>query len=325
MNLAMSMNQNTKRSTRFPLARKDLHTAKPLECVSEQLPTDDPNHLEGQMDDMRVDEDRLQILSSFQPSSNVIDIRRNYHLLSSDKAPSPGSKPVNKGRFPVKANSHNSVGVDGEVWSKYHRFWKSDQAGLATIAHENSIDHKIVAVKEVKQQASKRLISDLLNAKHDNIVQLLDVFSSNSSVYLVYECLELSLFNIQAACREDFLEIDMAIIGKEILKGLNYVHNELGLAHGCVDAKNILFSITTCHIKLANIGNCILNRQQEKKSNDIKALGALLVSLTEPGTSVYNSKSLQLRRPQDVSDICAEFIGQFATLGAEELLKGLVV
>ncbi|KAA8651206.1 uncharacterized protein ATNIH1004_000084 [Aspergillus tanneri] len=92
----------------------------------------------------------------------------------------------------------------------------------------------------------------------------------------------------------------MAIISKETgIGGLNYIHNKLGLAHEHVDSKNILLSYTTCRVKL----------------------GALLVDLKEPGTSGRNPGTLQLARPQDVSDLCNEFIQQSATLSAEALLK----
>lgn len=47
----------------------------------------------------------------------------------------------------MKADSYDSVRVDGHTRSKYQPFWVSDQAGLSIIAHDLLVDHNIVAVK----------------------------------------------------------------------------------------------------------------------------------------------------------------------------------
>ena len=71
----------------------------------------------------------------------------------------------------------------------------------------------------------------------------------------------------------------------------------------------------------ANIGNCVLKQEHSRKSNDVQAVRALLVSLKEPGTSSCKPGTLHLERPHDVSELCNDFIGQCATSSAEALLQ----
>ncbi|KAA8649651.1 NADPH oxidase family protein [Aspergillus tanneri] len=101
-----------------------------------------------------------------------------------------------------------------------------------------------------------------------------------------------------AACRGELDEVEMAIISKEVLGGLNYIHNNS-----------------------ASPTNMWIPRTSSSPTPHAAAVGALLVDLKEPGTSGRNPGTLQLARPQDVSDLCNEFIQQSATLSAEALLK----
>ncbi|KAL4772408.1 kinase-like domain-containing protein [Aspergillus nidulans var. acristatus] len=210
---------------------------------------------------------------------------------------------------------------DESIWQKYQYFWESDQAGLAVIAHDNSLAHNIVVVKKLDEQANNHQLNQLHQVTHDNLVKILDVFTSSSFTYIVYESLETSLDKVQATCRGELTEIDMAIISKEVLEGLKYIHNVLGISHGNVMAQNILLSYSSCRIKLANMGYSILKPQQNKKLDDIRALGALLVNLREPGTGGRNPGTLQLEKPHEVSDICNNFLEKSGTSSADKLLK----
>ncbi|KAL2795470.1 hypothetical protein BJX66DRAFT_301701, partial [Aspergillus keveii] len=71
----------------------------------------------------------------------------------------------------------------------------------------------------------------------------------------------------------------------------------------------------------ANVGECILKENKGNKLDDIRALGALLVSLKEPGTSGRKPGTLQLEKPNEVSDICNDFLSSSSRLSAESLLK----
>jgi serine/threonine protein kinase len=102
------------------------------------------------------------------------------------------------------------------IWQKYHSFWESDQGGLAIIAHDHSLAHNIVVVKKINERANDSQLQKLRQVAHDNMVKILDVFTDTSLTYIVYESLESSLEKVQATCRGELMEIDMATIAKEV-------------------------------------------------------------------------------------------------------------
>lgn len=73
----------------------------------------------------------------------------------------------------MKAKKAEGSQTKEDVWREYQRFWESDQAGLAIIAHDHTVDHNLVAIKEVKQNVSDRQLKQLRNVSHDNVVRLL--------------------------------------------------------------------------------------------------------------------------------------------------------
>lgn len=71
----------------------------------------------------------------------------------------------------------------------------------------------------------------------------------------------------------------------------------------------------------ASIGNCVLKQENDRKSDDVQAVGALLMSLKELGMSGCKPETLHLERPHDVSKLCNDFIKQCAMSSAEALLQ----
>ncbi|KMK54987.1 hypothetical protein Y699_09333 [Aspergillus fumigatus Z5] len=213
------------------------------------------------------------------PSQDVTDVKAN-----------PNVGPPNR---------TTKAATESEVWQKYRRFWESDQAGKGIVAHDNSIEHNIVVIKKFKMHASRSQHEQLLRVmgdKHPNIVRLQDVFVCDLSVYSVYESLESSLHHIQATCLQEITEIELAIIAKEVLQGIQYIHNELNIVYGQLCTRNVLLSFYDCSIKLANIADSILKPQRQSYSDDIHDIGTLLVSFKEPGTFRRNPKGLLLEK-----------------------------
>lgn len=69
------------------------------------------------------------------------------------------------------------------------------------------------------------------------------------------------------------------------------------------------------------MGYSILKPSPNVKLDDVRALGALLVNLKEPGTGGRNPGTLELEKPGEVSNICQNFIKKTATSSAESLLE----
>lgn len=146
-------------------------------------------------------------------------LHKSKNLLDKDRGTPSKIKPKNS-RFPVNPNRGDlSFPLLGQLWQKYHEILKSYQAGPVIVAHDNTIDHKIVIVKEHRVQANTiqhQKLSQVLQDNPNNIVRLLDIFMGPELVRPVYEQLEVSLYQVRATSQEEIIEIDLAIIGKEV-------------------------------------------------------------------------------------------------------------
>ena len=96
-------------------------------------------------------------------------------------------------------------------WGTYHKFFILDQAGPATLAHHNTKDYEIVAIKETK---SSRATQSIFTFTSDQVVSILDVYFSDETTFTVYEYMEISLRHIRSFTSLDAHEI--ASICKEV-------------------------------------------------------------------------------------------------------------
>ncbi|KAL5362275.1 hypothetical protein BJX96DRAFT_99662 [Aspergillus floccosus] len=225
---------------------------------------------------------------------------------------------------PVSQPSRELFISEEPVWHKYHQFLEADQAGKAMIAHDNTIDHNIVVVKKTRAEADRaqrKRFTKVIKDRPRNLVLMQDVLIEQPWIYSVYESLETSLHHVQATSRQDITEIDLAIIGKEVLQGLQYIHTELDIVYGRLNAKNLLLSFYTCNLKLANIADSILDASDASRSEDARAVGQLLLGLKEPGTRRRNPGSLEFERQGDISDLCKAFVRSTDTSSVPVLLE----
>lgn len=211
---AMSTINNNKHSTILPVSREDLHALQPLKIIDKQGSTNSDNESPDQLSKDQLHKEHPPHLNSTQVSSQIPDpVSKQPGFNHTSSLVSRLGK---HGQFPVKVKKAEGSQAKENIWCKYQQFWESDQAGLAIIAYNHTINHNLMAIKEVKQNVSNRQIKQLHNVSHDNVVCLLDVFRSTSSLYLVYESLHTSLNNIQATAQGKLTEINLVIIGKEV-------------------------------------------------------------------------------------------------------------
>ncbi|KAL4889244.1 hypothetical protein BDV59DRAFT_186808 [Aspergillus ambiguus] len=287
-----------------------------------------PRSLEGRdyqgIDNQQNKEPELEGIaegSSSRKKSNFLR-KKNTKLISSPTSPRTAANDDNLS--PVSQSSRKLFISDEPVWRKYHQFLESDQAGKAIIAHDNTIDHNIVVVKKKKAEADgaqRKQFTKVITDRPRNLVLIQDVLIEQPWIYSVYESLETSLHHVQATSRQDITEIDLAIIGKEVLQGLHYIHIELGIAYGRLNARNLLLSFYTCNLKLANIADSILDASDASRSEDTRAVGQLLLGLKEPGTRRRNPGSLEFERQGDISDLCKVFVRSTDTSSVPVLLE----
>ena len=107
----------------------------------------------------------------------------------------------------------------GTPWQKYHAIIRDDQAGEVTVAHGQKPEHPIIAVKQQKCQdgdAIKRLCS----SSHENIVSLYEAYHEGEAVFFVYECMDVSLAEIQSTSHGNLLSFQIAAVCREVCQYL---------------------------------------------------------------------------------------------------------
>lgn len=165
----------------------------------------------------------------------------------------------------------------------------------------------------------------------DQIVNIHDMYFENGDVVIVYEQMDVSLrhtigilqhcplkaFQIAAICREVSVSVDLTgahhTYGPQVVIGLLYMHEELGLAHGALDCSTILLDLNG-RVKIgkfrgrpgfgqllicqANVGDSSIEKRQlnpDSERNDNRSLGALMMELMEPTTYIVDAQSTKLK------------------------------
>ena len=134
-------------------------------------------------------------------------------------------------------------------WHTYIRVHSMNQAGAVTQACSKTKDTKLVAVKELHGFKMSDFKS-LVKPANEHTVNLQSAFFHDSIIYLVYENMEVCLNQILLTPRGKLPYQEVATICRSVLSGLNYIHNEMGAAHGNVDGSTILLLAKPCQVKI---------------------------------------------------------------------------
>lgn len=192
----------------------------------------------------------------------------------------------------------------GHPTLKYSMNWKVDQAGCGWLSLGNYFGYSTVLIK--RKTADKKLTNffKLQVAFHENIVGLVEAFYDSEATHLVYNyygfAVNLSQVGLTPAVQ--LSEIDLASICRSILRGLEYIHEQLLIAHGRVDCDNIILcsdggiKIGKCHTVfihrhktngLANIGDSMIDDRPTSMDSDREKVGLLLLQLGDPQRPLY--------------------------------------
>jgi len=118
---------------------------------------------------------------------------------------------------------------------------------------------KVVAIKKMPHSTRKQKSSNfhevsILNAcNHPNIVKFITCHEVKDELWIAMEFLEGGTFE-EAAKAWNFNEANLAYVAKELLKGINYLHQNQ-LAHRDLKSANIMMSIQG-QVKLIDFGLC---------------------------------------------------------------------
>ncbi|KAA8645058.1 uncharacterized protein ATNIH1004_009269 [Aspergillus tanneri] len=208
-----------------------------------------------------------------------------------------------------------SLCEEGSPWLKYKKCMEG-APGKTCLAYEVRSPGTVVAIKQYKDaQTSQTRV--LTKPSHTNIVKILHIFIEQKTVYFAYERMEVTLQHLYSVVSLQELEISYTC--KEILHGLWYIHEQLGICHTRIQSDNIFISAQGV-VKIADIGACMLDRQRGSKEMDIKAVGKVLTELMEPGTR-YSTGSINLLEPEKWSQEIRDFRRQTDNSSILELLQ----
>ena len=76
------------------------------------------------------------------------------------------------------------------------------QGGPVVIAYRKNSTFEVVAIKKTPAGSGDSSITRLTKTSHDNIVNLLDAFLCGGSIFIIYECMDTSLAEIDASLIE---------------------------------------------------------------------------------------------------------------------------
>ncbi|PYH50312.1 uncharacterized protein BO96DRAFT_440042 [Aspergillus niger CBS 101883] len=133
-----------------------------------------------------------------------------------------------------------------------------------------------VLVKEACSSSER--VFQLRSAPHRNLLHLQHIYTKEKSIFMVYEMSVASLKDI-LGFRPYWDLADTAAVCHGILCALKYMHGSLGISHGNLSLDTIRLHWTGT-IKIANIGDCLLQSDQEY-TKDIEAFESIVGRLIE--------------------------------------------
>ncbi|KAL4806951.1 hypothetical protein BDV18DRAFT_121839 [Aspergillus unguis] len=136
--------------------------------------------------------------------------------------------------------------------------------------------------KTLSRDALRVPVGQVVKTDHKNLVNVQELYLAQDTLILTYDSwgvslLEISqLFNIFAGD-----ERAVATICKEILRGLDYIHNEVGIAHGNVSCGTVILTGNGL-VKIVDVGESMLQRSDRNdKFLDCQAVCHIAKALLE--------------------------------------------
>ena len=172
-----------------------------------------------------VDPEALRLSSSLVP--------KIPEFLRSEARPRPPPIPLgvnpdsahysSRSRFPAKQKHdpavHGFACIEGNPWKDYYAILQEQQDSEVTIAHKQDMEHQIVAIKQLRitDRESTRALAGCL---HENIVSLYRAYVEDEMIFLIYECTDVSLAEVQSTPYGQLVPYQMAAVCQEVSQAI---------------------------------------------------------------------------------------------------------
>jgi hypothetical protein len=113
---------------------------------------------------------------------------------------------------PADATSQAVIRRSQTSPSQYRPILKEDQGGTCMVAHQVDPLFALVTIKSTERKNARNLHP----TDHPNVVNLLAFYDIDATTYLVYECMDISLAEVQASPNRCFEAFELAAICTEV-------------------------------------------------------------------------------------------------------------
>lgn len=171
-----------------------------------------------------------------------------------------------------------------------------DGAFSEVVLAEDNVTHANIALKIIdkrhctKQESLETEVAILKTARHENVIQLLDVMESPKYLYLAMELVTGGELFDRILEKGYYTERDAAKLVKDILSAVSYLH-ENGIVHRDLKPENLLFYSTDDNSKIM-ITDFGLSRIRKETDQE-------LIMQTTCGTPGYVAPEVLTRKPYD--------------------------
>ncbi|KAG0170498.1 p21 protein (Cdc42 Rac)-activated kinase [Apophysomyces sp. BC1034] len=135
---------------------------------------------------------------------------------------------------------------------------------------------RIVAIKKIPKTAEEKLkkirneLTTMKMSRHPNVVEYISSYMTEEEVWIVMECMDVSLADILSVSPEDgphLQENHIGRVAKDILRALCRLHR-LNRIHRDIRSDNVLLNMRG-EVKLADFGHCAQLTAQHPKRNSV--------------------------------------------------------
>ncbi|PVH68125.1 hypothetical protein DL98DRAFT_554926 [Cadophora sp. DSE1049] len=166
----------------------------------------------------------------------------------------------------------------GSPWDGYRKVLDLEHRDNSiTVAEQKAPHSGLVAIKVFPSAAAEKALERHQRVKHENIVNVLDAFMTDTSLYIVFEHLPISLLQIVEGAKYPN-EWQLAAILKQIICGLVYLEREK-FQHGSLHCSVILLSAQG-NLKITNLQYC-KTIDGTGESRDVRALSPIMMQLMQ--------------------------------------------